>query len=135
MGPLYGFILFAILIGGQVLVQEVHGDELPTNVAVIHTERQTFEMTPAFEEYLRWHPRKDRSMPAAIFWEVTCYSDGSARVHPIDGFTQAKRSLSTTGYDLLRGTVLDIAYNTCTYIWEDMYENFIDGESRETWYL
>jgi len=57
MGPVYAFMLLAVLIGGSALATDkANGAELPDEVIRIHSEIQVYNPEPhLFKEYLR-HP-------------------------------------------------------------------------------
>ncbi len=136
MGPIYAFMFLSILIGGSALVADkANGAELPEVVEVIHTEEQVYVPSDEFKEFLRHPGVSTHTMPKTISWRITCYSDGSTRVSSAKGWTAADRALTPTGYDILRATVLDMAYHTCSMIWEARYEHDANREGERTWYL
>lgn len=136
MGPIYAFMLLAVLIGGSALATDkANGDELPSEVKLIHTEIDTYRVESSiFKEYLR-RPPWEHWVPTTIAFRIDCYSDGSGQVLEVKNFSSFNRSLTSKGSDLLRVVIQDIGYHTCTTIWENLYEKLDAGESVGPWYF
>ena len=136
MNPITVFIVLATLIGGSALViDDANGAELPDEVIRIHSEIQVYTPEPhLFKEYLR-HPGHESFLPKAISYRLDCYSDGSGTVSTLQGFEAIHRALTSDGRDLLRVVVQDIAYYSCSTIWEKRYESDTLGEGTDTWYF
>lgn len=137
MGPIYGFMLFAVLIGGSALVSDKANGatDLPEQVVLIHSEIQTYSPESGiFKEYLR-HGGYEQLLPTTISYRVDCYSDGSGRLHQVQGITDIHRALTSEGRDLLRVVLQDVGYYTCTSIWEQRYETGTLDEGTQSWYF
>jgi hypothetical protein len=133
MGPIQGFILLAILIGGSALATDkANGAELPEEVDVIHTEVQVYVPDHSlFKEYLRYNI----VLPTAVRYRVDCYSDGSGRVSEIRSNEALYRTFTSDGRDLLRAVILDITTHTCLIEWEKRYDEYTLGEGNDAWYF
>lgn len=136
MGPIYAFMLLAVLIGGSAIATDkANGAELPDEVILIHSEVQAYQLEEnIFKEYLR-RPSYEEFLPKAITYRVDCYSDGSGQVLKINGISGINRSLTVEGRDLLRVVIQNVGYYTCTAVWEELYESIITGESVGPWYF
>ena len=136
MGPIYGFMLLAVLIGGSAIATDkANGAELPEEVTLIHSEIHSYTVEKdLFKEYLR-HSGYSDQLPSSINYRLDCYSDGSGRVLKINGITDIHRTLTAEGRGLLRATLLNVAYYSCSMIWEARYESGIDRESNDAWYF
>lgn len=136
MGPIYGFMLLAVLIGGSALATDkANGAELPEEVERIHSEIQSYTVEKdLFKEYLR-HAGYSDQLPKAITYRLDCYSDGSGRVLEINGIKDIHRTLTAEGRGILRATLLDVAYFSCSMIWEARYESDDTGQGDDAWYF
>lgn len=128
------FILLAILIGGQAVVQESHAQELPEQVSLIYSGQHIIDVKAAsFKEYLR-HTDLLLVMPATIHYELDCYSDGSGTLRPTKNYRELLFLLSHDGESELKSSLVEIAEYQCTIQWSKVYGS-TDGESEPTWYL
>lgn len=136
MGPIYGFMLLAVLIGGSALATDkANGAELPSEVELIHSEVQSYDVEVGiFKEYLR-HGGYSQLVPTSITYRLDCYSDGSGRVREINGIQDIHRTLTADGRSLLRATLLDVAYYSCSMIWEARYESGTIHKGDDAWYF
>tara|TARA_R110000851_G_scaffold285294_2_gene438975 strand:+ start:418 stop:828 length:411 start_codon:yes stop_codon:yes gene_type:complete len=136
MGPVYAFMLFAVLIGGSSLViDEANGDELPTTVEIFHTETLTTTLGGAgISEYLR--PSIDiEQLSTEIAVRIDCYSDGSGELLITEGGQDFIRAIEFSSLDTVRDVLLTSAYMVCGRLWEKKYGDSRPRESKPAWYF
>ena len=133
MGPVYAFMLLAILIGGSAIATDkANSSELPEEVETIHTEVQAYKPEASlFKEYLRYK----HTLPKAVSYRIDCYSDGSGRVSEIRSDEALYRTFTLEGRSILRAVILERSAYTCLIEWEKRYAEHTLGEGTDAWYF
>lgn len=126
------FILLAILIGGQAMVQDSHADD---NYPVKLTHSDMYHSAvyiTEFKEYLR-HDEDIARMPKAIYYRVDCYSDGSVFMHADKGYKILASIVTDEGHAILFNDMVGNAELVCRIL--GMEEGELIEEEPPTWYL